>query len=240
MDTREENMERKLNNKGLSLVELIIAISISTIILGAAAMFLYNAEKTYRTAECSIDLQMEAQILMEQMGNWVMESNKIYASPDEKVLVLYYIPRNNSKDLSTIYPDGFSYDADENKAYKRILFAEGGRMYMKTETGIEDAESEFAGLVSPVGSPVPLYTVATDAVDENCIGEFVNTFKVMIPSGADRSKLTSVGVYIAMKESKQSYALSNSFSIRNGLHEGPATPSPSPGATATPTPAATP
>ena len=55
----------KHNNKGFSLVELIIAITISLIVLGAATMMLGSAQKSYRVAEETINLQKESQILME-------------------------------------------------------------------------------------------------------------------------------------------------------------------------------
>ena len=47
----------KHNNKGFSLVELIIAITISLIVLGAATMMLGSAQKSYRVAEETINLQ---------------------------------------------------------------------------------------------------------------------------------------------------------------------------------------
>lgn len=237
-------MKKKLDNKGLSLVELVIAIAMSSIVLGASAMFLYNANKSYHAAEFSIDVQMEAQILMEQMGNWVMESNKIYVSPSGDVLVLYSIPRNNDKNLSEIYPESFSsYSADDNKATRRIIFSEGSRLYMIVQDGISDAEGQFKALVNPPPTGAEeLYT--EDDVDEaNCICEFlanapgISAFKVEIASKnasgeIDRSKATSISVSLTLKEGAQrfpeSYTVKNTFSIRNGLYEVPTTPSDSP------------
>ncbi|MBR6478063.1 MAG: prepilin-type N-terminal cleavage/methylation domain-containing protein, partial [Lachnospiraceae bacterium] len=98
-------MGKKLDNKGLSLIELIVAISMATVVIGAATMFLYNAERSYRTAEYTIDLQMEAQLLMEQMSNWVMESNYIVVggAAGSNYLVLYSMPRPNVSDSTLDY-----------------------------------------------------------------------------------------------------------------------------------------
>mgnify|MGYP002578479742 CR=1 FL=1 len=58
------------DHRGITLVELIIAIAISTVILGAATLFLGMAHKNYNHASAQIDLQSESQILMEQIGMW--------------------------------------------------------------------------------------------------------------------------------------------------------------------------
>lgn len=227
-------MERKLNNKGLTLVELIIAITMSTIVFGAVAMFLYSANKSYHAAESSIDVQMEAQILMEQMGNWVMESNRIYVSPSEDVLVLYNIPRNNDRDLTTVYPVSFSsYNEDENQASRRVIFASGTKLYMVVEDGISNAEAQFQSLVESPTTPAGLYST-DDIKDENCICEYlpvgdgIKAFTVKIAAtngkdGEDKALVTSVNVSLTLKEGlstfPDSYTIKNTFSTRNGLYE---------------------
>ena len=75
---REEGSGRvQKDNRGITLIELIIAIAISTIIVGAATFLLSTAQKNYSSASATIDLQSEAQILMEQMGTWIMEGNRV-------------------------------------------------------------------------------------------------------------------------------------------------------------------
>lgn len=225
-------MKRKLDNKGLSLVELIIAVAMATIILGAAAMFIFQAEKSYHTAEYAVDLQMESHILMEQIGNWVMESNRILipaASTGEDYIVLYSIPRNNEKDIAAMYPIELSYSADENKASRRVIFLQEGKMYMFQESGIANAEAQFKNLVT---SPVDVMDLfETNAIPENCIGEFTDKFWVRLPSGSSesRDKVTSVALQMTLVEgASNSYTINNIFSLRNGLFETAVTPSPSP------------
>ena len=221
-------MERKLNNKGLTLVELVIAVAMSTIVIGAATMFLYNAEKTYRRAEYSVDLQMEGQILMEQLGNWVMESNYILLSSDKKVLVLYNIPRDNNVDQSALYPDAYvSAGLKSNKATKRVIFVKDNKLYMKKVPDITDAKGDIQSILHPVsGSPV-FYTDA-DVVAENCIGEYVGEVTLTDMVKADDGTVLSVNISLSMKEGTQSYALNDTFSLRNGAFGNATSPSPSP------------
>lgn len=232
-------MERKGNNKGLTMVELVIAIGMSTIIMGAAAMFLYNANKSYHAAEYSIDVQMEAQIVMEQLSNMVMESNKIYVLEAENILVLYKIPRNNGRDASQITPEGRA--PEDNKAIRRVIFASGSKLYM-VETEIADAQQDFNSIANPVaGVPLNLYDASEggDIKDENCICEYLqyvpgggglplNSFQVTAAAAAtgdpsDKYTTTSVTVALTLKEGNvsflDSYKVENTFSIRNGLFE---------------------
>ena len=60
---REKNEEGSVHvrkdDRGITFVELLIAIAISTIILGAATLFLGIAHKNYNHASAQLDLQSE-------------------------------------------------------------------------------------------------------------------------------------------------------------------------------------
>ena len=206
-------MLKKLDNKGLSLVELIIAISMATVVIGAATMFLYSAEKSYHTAEYSIDLQMEAQLFMEQMSNWVMESNyiKIGGASGSNYLVLYKIPRP-TVDSMTLAPV-------EQCGERKIIYLHGEKMYIKIDT--ESAPGTFASEIED-DTFDESFLSATPS-EENCIGEYIQTFRVEAPSGMDPKKINSIILEIGLHEGTsaqaQSYSLANRFSIRNGLYQ---------------------
>lgn len=199
---------KKLDNKGLSLVELILAISMSTIVVGAAAMFLYNAERSYRTAEYSVDLQMEAQLLMEQMGNWVMESNHIIIGgpgSDASVLVLYKIPRGDK--LSSV-------DISE-KGERRTIYLSHNKLYIKIDE--EENPGDYLAEIYGSGPDLSFTTGAPD--EEYCIGQYVEIFNVALPVGVEDPYITSIDVKLGMHEGisrqSQSYTVNNLFSIRN-------------------------
>lgn len=67
------------DNKGMSLVELILAMTMATVVMGAAMLFLRTALNTYTLADANIDVQREAQMNMEQVGTWIMQGNRIAA-----------------------------------------------------------------------------------------------------------------------------------------------------------------
>lgn len=202
---------KRLDNKGLSLIELIIAISMATIVIGAASMFMYSAERSYRTAEYSIDLQMEAQLLMEQMSNWVMESNyiKVGGTAPTNYLVLYKIPRPTVDDTS-LAPVA-------RAASRKIIYMYGDKLYIKmdTETVAGTYETEIKNDSLDLG----FLSTAPDEI--YCIGEYTQTFSVALPSDVDESKINSIYVELGMHEGvaaqSKDYTIANRFSIRNDL-----------------------
>lgn len=66
----------KLNNRGFSLVELIVGIAILVIVSGAALGFMMTSTKTYKNVSDDVDLQEEAQIVMNQLETMVQNAGK--------------------------------------------------------------------------------------------------------------------------------------------------------------------
>lgn len=65
----------KPDNKGFSLIELIIAISISVVVLGILASFLWQSTNYYRRSSEEISLQMEAQTILNQLKDLIVEAD---------------------------------------------------------------------------------------------------------------------------------------------------------------------
>lgn len=65
----------KQDNKGFSLIELLVSISISVIILGIVASFLWQSTNYYRRSCEDITLQMEAQTILNQLKDLIVEAN---------------------------------------------------------------------------------------------------------------------------------------------------------------------
>ena len=204
---REKKEERSVHvrkdDRGITFVELIIAIAVSTIILGAATLFLGTAQKSYNGASAQLDLQSESQILMEQLGMWVMEGNRVdvvdnvYATQ----LVVYQVPRNiDSADL----PSGVSRPAET--ASKKIFWMPKGskKLYVQKFTGITDVDTDSSTVSS------------SDETTANCIGEYVTSFIPKVTVDAD-NKNAKVDISLKMECLKQKYEIENEFKVRNAL-----------------------
>lgn len=226
-------MKMKRDNRGLSLIELIIAIAIASIILMAITIFISNALKSYRTAHNAIDLQMESHVLMEQIGAWVMEGNRIIVVPQadisdaglaSDVLVIYQIPRIS--DLAHM-PSQIGRDSNGKivpaasaappEASKRLVWVQDGGLYTDVVTGILDFDNDTTTSLPAFISP-----------EANCVCLYMESF---IPQWDEDHN--TVKIEIAMKAGTQDYSLKNEFKVRNAIVP---TPSPAPGGSPSPSP----
>ena len=187
------------DNRGITLIELIIAIAISTIIVGAATFLLRTAQKNYSSASATIDLQSEAQILMEQLGTWIMEGNRVEVSSTGDKLTVYQIPREEPANR----PSG--EEAWKTNASKRIFWTsdkDAGKkmLYMKKFDVIPDPDNDHADVVD------------ADAKQDNCIGEYVTNF-----SAAKDTSGAKVTITLELKQGTQKYSITNEFKLRNAL-----------------------
>lgn len=222
----------KRDNRGLTLMELIIAIAMSTIIMAAAIMFISNALRSYRVASATIDLQMESHVVMEQLGVWVMEGNYVVTEDDgtakdtvlrqsaggRKALVVYCRPRPID---TSILPTGTTVNEDGRvvaatspgpgaTAYKRVIWLEDDGLYMVQETVSGEPEADFAG-----------YMLPADAADrKNCISPYVRGFDYEW----DNDKETYI-VTIKLQAGTQEYTLRDEINMRNS-YVAPSTPAP--------------
>lgn len=75
------------NNKGLSLVELIVAITIAAIVSAAVLGFIVTSTHQYRIANAEVNLQYEAQIAINQMQDLLIDATNgiTYLVDDVKV-----------------------------------------------------------------------------------------------------------------------------------------------------------
>ena len=197
---REEGSGRvQKDNRGITLIELIIAIAISTIIVGAATFLLSTAQKNYSSASATIDLQSEAQILMEQMGTWIMQGNRVEVNAAGDKLTVYQIPRK----VTTNRPTGA--EALKTDTTKRVFWLSdkfNGKtmLYMKKFDGIADPDHDTTDVTD------------FDATLDNCIGEYVTGFTV-----AKSTSDAKVTITLELKQGKQKYSITNEFKLRNAL-----------------------
>ncbi len=191
------------DNRGLTMVEMIIAVAMSTIILGAAALFLKNAISSYQMAAATIDLQMESQIVMEQVGTWIMEGNSTeiidvtdpISGGTTQVLAIYTVPRlvEHSK-----WPLGMPEPSTVGSL--RVIWQKDNRLYMVLEEDIDylfgtrnaatapdynsqaykDAVAAYPTLPFTEATKENFYRnyINTMSNEVNCVSEYVDTFSV--------------------------------------------------------------
>ena len=229
------------DNRGLTLMELVIAMTIATIIMAAAITFISNALRSYRVASDTIDLQMEAHVAMEQIGVWVMEGNYVVTEDDgtakglvprsgagdKKAMTVYYRPR--PIDVSRL-PVGTTVNEDGrvvasasagagSTPYKRVIWLDDGGLYMVEETFTDDSadapEADFASYELP----------ADAAARKNCISPYVVDMDCVWNNDRETYVVT-----LQMKAGTQEHTLKDELTMRNQyVAPTAATPSPTAG-----------
>lgn len=104
------------NNKGFTLIEIVIAVGISGILLGAIGFFLMTGSRTYQIAKDATDIQAEAQVLVSQLKDRILECNytEDYNTDGNHLFTLYSISEDTNKIEKK---EVFWLDTSEGKLY---------------------------------------------------------------------------------------------------------------------------
>lgn len=214
---RKEVDGMRQDDRGITLVEIIISIAAAAIVIGVTTIFIQNALKSYNIATDTIDLQMDAQVLMEQLATWVMEGN--YVDPNaevggKKVCIIYNIPREPSTSL----PTGSDPDL-MGKRWMRVIWRnDEGELYT--------VYKEHAGAVivpDPLDTTtVPVTSSELTEIKDNLLSNHVEEFKMERPDD-DSGSPNKVTVTLSMKAGVQDYEFTNEINMRNALYSEPET-----------------
>lgn len=98
-------MKHKIHNRGMTLIELIIALAISILVLSMIAVFMKVASRGFNKTNDDVKLQMEAQVAINQLSNLAMEAKDIkslqgVSDPDCGFCIVGY---NDSNTYAVIY-----------------------------------------------------------------------------------------------------------------------------------------
>lgn len=119
---------KRFNNKGVSLVELLVAVAVGAIVLSALTMLVTQGTKSYKTQVATAQLQNDANITLNQLEEAVMEatqvtveietnadgteiadSNTVYLRLSESVVYIYdtsnktlYLAKDKTSDKSVV------------------------------------------------------------------------------------------------------------------------------------------
>lgn len=128
----------KLNNAGISLVEIMVTIAILGVVGGIVIGFLQSGTKSYQNTDREVDMQYDAQVLLNQVGDYVINANSGLKQKDNTV----YIYNTNENTLET---EILSWDSQE-----QILYYEKTEKVNETESTVVD-KTVLSKNVSQIG-----------------------------------------------------------------------------------------
>lgn len=138
-------MENKLNNKGLTLLELMIAMAIASIVIGSITYFMATSTKSYRKANDEITLQIEAQTILNQLNELIIEAYNVKMNEPTKTLtiyrgdMIYFIKLEDGKLMLNKKASGI--DADSGDTW--ILFGDYVGVFKVKDTGENNNNSSI-------------------------------------------------------------------------------------------------
>lgn len=148
----------KKNNKGLTLVELIVSIAILSLVGIAVGIVINQSLRQYRMSNTEVSLQQEAQLVGNQLTNLVIDANDGVSAETGKLNIYDY-------DLATARRDKVVIALDETNGkltYTRYEMADGDEDWTsvagETEEFFADYVKEFS---------VMLLDEAGDEITEN-------------------------------------------------------------------------
>lgn len=139
---RRKNSVKKLNNKGFTLVELIIVMAIMGLVGLAVAGFIGTSSSQYKSATKEVDLQYEAQIFMNQLGDMVQSATKVtsftYSATAGDVEVFEVTKTIEKED-----PEASGNTITETHVYKLTLNLDKNKVYMQKDSGSKELMAEY-------------------------------------------------------------------------------------------------
>jgi len=104
------------DNRGLTLIELIIAMAISSIVIGMVILIIAAGSRNFNIAQNEVDIQMEAQTVVNQMEDTIIEAYWIEQKSISVDVAAYIIYAGQENSNSAIFYD---------KSQQMLYFVDG-------------------------------------------------------------------------------------------------------------------
>ena len=186
-----------MNNKGFSLIELIITVAILTIITSAILGFIVTGTKSYGNVNEEVELQQEAQLSFNQLSDLIIDSTngiKYYYNDNENKIILTDsdITETVTSKTLAIYNTVKEAGVEKKYIYNIIWKKSENKLYLRKDT-----------------------IVATGAVTKGTpelMAEYVNDFS---PSLAKAQNKKKVVIELSFIKNNKSYVSKKNFALRN-------------------------
>ena len=207
----QENVEEQLqSNQGFTLMEMLLCVLLSCIIISAIGNFMVAAIKQYSSADREINLQVEAQTVLNQLSKMIKEADNVQYKTEgnDAYVIMYYgleeTLKTSPASAAKIKIAWFHANSDADKPGVMYLFESN-----KDSTVYSQALSEIAS------------GITTNAA---LMGNYVSGFEVTSSDGTSlgsgvASDKNSVNVKVnfknVFKNDKKEYEATDTIKLRN-------------------------
>lgn len=116
----------KKNNQGITLVEVLVAVAVSTIVVGAIWQFLLVSTRTYSAQKDTTDLQVEVQQAMNQMQDVIIDTNRavVYTVDSGEIGSDFAAPVDAGEKVLEVYSSDKAGKLIWNKEESNVVYEE--------------------------------------------------------------------------------------------------------------------
>ena len=193
---------KKINSRGFSLVELVVAMAVASVVVLLVGSLMTNGSKWFSSENTKVTIQNELQEISEQLESAIMETT-------------YLCIDTSDTDVSYVYTG--KWNQSENKwtddiGTERVIICKGSKLYLrtkkidKTDIDSQDKGYELSDKVSDF--KVNLNNTLKDWPE----GETHSTAGYVVGP-------VSVNVNVVLTYNKKTMSLSKEIRLRNKMTE---------------------
>ena len=215
-------------NSGFTLVELVIVMAIMGILGLAVAGFIGTSTKQYKYASKDVDLQYEAQLTMNQIGDLIIDAQKgvkyepatvaapvevASAEPKDGYVATASAEETSSEETSAEETSSEEASAEETSSDSKLIIYNNDCTYYIIYRQSEHKIYLRKDTLDPATGAVK----ADGQVKESLMAENVTGFT---PDLSEAEKKNSVGLVMDFKAGDKKYTSKQNFTMRNKVPVG--------------------
>lgn len=213
------------DNRGFSLVELIVTLLVSSFVILAASFFLTASLSTFNRNNTEVSLQMESQIASNLIENLVVEATSCKYIPDFEYTVTAAVVDESTNEVKEgevtgqcpVFLIGTS-DGATSTLYIVILKNETHQLLLKKLTKPASENGNYINVVDL--DPQTIKDTVSEAIRSKrpaLLANYVTTFNVS-PMVLTTETDEIVQLVIKLSYMDKTYDTSSNISLRNGVH----------------------